>query len=371
MKSCTRILAIISLAAILVMCVSMPAAGLGKDLAAAATKKKPAAQKAKKKVVSPDNVSAGGKTLSQWRALFGENSQPVDVAPSLLKSNSILQSHVAEPPSKPAITQQIQHLPLVPKERAAAARILGDARKAYWTRLAVIANNMANVDTVGYKRNRTLLEGKDALVGMEGNDWSRRGQLAAAGISACGGGPVLTIQTDFRQGRLEKTGRMLDIAIEGKGFLQVINQQTGETIYTRAGNLSVNNNGSFTVGPGAKGWLIEPSINIPQDATAITFKSDGSVYVAQPGTSSLTQVGQLQLAFFINPEGLQRMGGKLFGETDASGCTIQANPGQDSCGVIRQGHLERSNVTLAEEEADWKATVGRIQALGQKVLKSR
>ncbi|MBN2296581.1 MAG: flagellar hook-basal body complex protein [Pirellulales bacterium] len=365
MQRNTRLVTAVSLAAALAVCVAVPSAALGKKPSTPSTKNKPAKKTSSSinKETSPDDISAGGKTLSQWRAMFGEDSNSSDTATIFSKPNA-----VAKQPLKPNI-QRIRSLPARQEERLTAERILVDALKVYWTRLAVIANNMANVDTIGYKRNRVLIEGTVDVTNSKGNDWSMRGQLAKAGISASGGGPVFTIQTDFRQGRLKKTGRMLDIAIEGKGFLQVINQKTGETHYTRAGNLSVNNNGELTVGPGGKGWLIEPSITIPQDTTSISFSADGSVDVKQPGSPQMNQVGQLQLAFFINPEGMQRLGGKLFGETDASGSALTTKPGQDSCGVICQGHLEQSNVDLDKERDDWTATTERIKMLEQMLPK--
>ncbi len=357
MKHRKIFLVILLLAAIGAHFTIVPSMGLGAESVATVAKEKPVAQE-----TSPDKISVGGKSLKQWRTIFGITQKQSDERPD---SGTIFSKPAAVPIIKPVVPSSVTPRTPQPAGRQTAQRIIRDAQKTLWTRLAVIANNLTNADTVGYKRNRTLLVGNDTHVAIQGNDWSKQGQLAAAGISANGGGPVLEIQTDFRQGRLKKTGRMLDIAIEGKGFLQVLNQQTGETQYTRAGNLSVNANGDFTVGPAEKGWMIEPGITIPQDATAILVKDNGTVSVKQPGSTCTSQIGQIQMAFFMNPAGLQRLGGKLFAETEASGSAIQANPGQESCGVIRQGHLECSNVDLDEELEDWNTTVERIKTLGR------
>ncbi len=147
-----------------------------------------------------------------------------------------------------------------------------------------------------------------------------------------------------------------------------------ESIYTRAGNLSVNSNGDLIMGRyeanvGNNGLLIEPSISVPQDATSVFIDPMGVVSVKQPGSTTMSQIGRILLASFINPQGLQRLGGKFFGETDLSGSVIQGNPGQESLGVIRQGHLECSNVNLAKELADYNAAAKRIKILGRAIPK--
>ncbi len=367
--------------------------------------------KPEKETTTPDNISVGGKTLSQWRAIFGTGPKKSDggtlfykpaygpdATADEIKSTQLNPYKPINPygttpapaqkpiPSATGASQRISYPCLVKpvlrgpisptlqlsesEGRQTVERIIRDAQKAYWTRLAIIANNLANADTVAYKRNRTLLEGIENLADMKGNAWSTQGQIATAGIASPGGGPVLKIQTDFRQGRLKKTGHLLDIAIDGKGFFQVVNSRTGETIYTRAGNLSVNSNGDLTVGRyeasvGYDGLLIEPSITVPQDATSVFINPMGVVSVKQPGGTTMSEIGQILLASFINPQGLQRLGGKFFGETDFSGSVIQGNPGQESFGVIRQGHLECSNVNPSRELADWNAAAKRIKTLRQ------
>ena len=405
MKRRKSLVVLTLLAAVLLLSSAMTSTGLGEAPPAAAAKEKPASEKA-----SPESISVGGKTLSQWRAIFGTGPKKSDggtlfykpaygpdATADEIKSTQLNPYKPINPygttpapaqkpiPSATGASQRISYPCLVKpvlrgpisptlqlsesEGRQTVERIIRDAQKAYWTRLAIIANNLANADTVAYKRIRTLLEGAEFRVDRRGSLEEVLRQMATAAITATVGVPVLSIQTDFRQGRLLKTGRMLDIAIEGKGFLQVLHQQTGETRYTRAGNLTLNSNGDLTVGLGEKGLTIEPSITIPKNVTAISFNSDGSVAVKRPGCKQMTRVGRLKLAHFINPQGLQRLGGKLFGETEGSGAATTGKPGQESLGAIRQGHLERSNVSPAQEMADWDATVGRIKTLGQKLPK--
>lgn len=344
-----------------------PLTGLAAEPKASAPKPTPKSKQTSE-AATPDTIKAGGKSLSQWRAIFGETSKSPQPTPFFSKpaAAAMPQGNIAASANTPSLAGR--------EGRRTVERIVHDAQKTYWTRLAVIANNLANADTVAYKRNRTLLEGVESWSEAKGNDWSRQGQMAAAGIAPSGGGPVLNIQTDFRQGRLIKTGQMLDIAIEGKGFFQVMDPRTGETIYTRAGNLSVNCNGSLTVGRHEasaedEGLLLEPSITVPQDATSVFINPMGVVSVQQPGSITRSQIGQIMLASFINPQGLQRLGGKFFAETDFSGSPICVNPGQDSLGVIRQGHLEGSNVCVADELKDQRETAERIKTLGRTLPK--
>ena len=178
------------------------------------------------------------------------------------------------------------------------------------------------------------------------------GQYTPTGISVGLGSTVSSTQTNFLQGAFQETGKQLDLAIEGQGFFQVLDPATGETLYTRAGNFNVNSNGNMVMGSASTGRLLEPGVDIPQDATAISISPDGIVSVKQPGTTTMSQVGQIQLAQFINPDGLLKLGENLYSETDASGAAIQGNPGQEGIGVIRQGMLEKSNVEPVRELID-------------------
>ncbi|MEM6330704.1 MAG: flagellar basal-body rod protein FlgG, partial [Planctomycetota bacterium] len=187
--------------------------------------------------------------------------------------------------------------------------------EALETKLDVIANNMANVNTTGFKKDRANFEDlfyrQHRLPGAQDAD----GNLSATGIEVGLGVRVSSMQADFDQGAFQSTENPLDFAIEGNGFFQVQNPN-GQPLYTRAGNFNINANGDLVLGSAQKGWLIEPNINIPQEATSVTVSDDGTVSFSTSDSNTLTQVGQLQLATFINPDGLLKLGDNLFQETD-------------------------------------------------------
>jgi flagellar basal-body rod protein FlgG len=139
--------------------------------------------------------------------------------------------------------------------------------------------------------------------------------------------------------------------IEGEGFFQVTDP-SGDTLYTRAGNFSRNANGQIVMGSANVGRLLQPPITIPEDATEIVISAEGIVSVRQPGSPNLSQVGTIELANFINPEGLLRLGENLFAETDSSGAAVLGNPGQNGLGLLRQSALEASNVEPVRELID-------------------
>lgn len=217
------------------------------------------------------------------------------------------------------------------------------------TKLDVIANNLANIETTAFKAGRTNFEDlfyhHEKMPGIEDS----AGQFTPTGISIGMGSRVESIQTEFRQGAFQQTGRELDVAIEGKGFFQVTDPANGQILYTRAGNFSVNANGELVVGSASTGRLIEPPIVIPQDAQAVTFSAEGKVSVQTPQSPNLQQVGTIELATFINPEGLLKLGENLYRETDASGSPLPGTPGQNGVGVLQQNSLEASNVQPVTE----------------------
>ncbi len=212
-------------------------------------------------------------------------------------------------------------------------------------RMAVISNNLANVNTTGFKRDRAVFE--DLLyqnyrqVGAQ----STQNTNLPTGLSL--GTGVRTVSTEklHLQGNLTQTGNALDIAIEGRGFLQIL-MPDGTLAYTRNGNLQMDAQGQLV---DASGYPVQPAITIPQDAQSITISVDGIVSVMQPGATAPTQVGTIQLADFINPAGLQPLGGNLFRETIASGTPQTGNPGTNGIGTVQQGALEASNVNVVEE----------------------
>jgi flagellar basal-body rod protein FlgG len=222
------------------------------------------------------------------------------------------------------------------------------------TKLDVISNNLANLETTGYKKDRANFEDlfyrHEKLPGSQ----DASGQYTPMGIAIGLGVRNQSIQSDFVQGAFKQTGNQLDVAIDGPGFLQVMNPADSTTLYSRAGNLSKNVNGNLVIGSANTGRLLEPPIQIPQDATGIVISPDGQVSVQQPGNKQLQIVGQIQLATFVNSHGLLKLGENLYKETDASGPPTINNPGQSGTGVLRQGYIESSNVDLDEEIRELK-----------------
>lgn len=223
---------------------------------------------------------------------------------------------------------------------------------AMQTKLDVVANNLANINTTAFKRDRAnfedLLYRTDTYPGMLDANQIPTPTGTQVGL----GTRMQSTQKDYRQGAVQETGRELDLAIEGRGFLQVLDPQSQQVMYTRAGNLDVNADGNLVIGSAQTGRLIEPPIQIPQDATAVVIGPSGQVQVRQVGNTQLQQVGQIQLAQFVNPDGLLKTGENLYMQTDASNQAVQGDPGTNGLGSIRQASLEASNVEPVQELID-------------------
>jgi len=214
------------------------------------------------------------------------------------------------------------------------------------TNMDVISNNIANVNTSGFKRSRAVFE--DLMyqtLRQPGAQVGAASQLPS-GLQLGTGSHVTSTERIHTQGDLRETGVDLDIAIEGQGLLQV-EMPDGSFAYTRDGSLQRDANGQLVT---AGGYPIVPQITIPENALTISIARDGSVSVTQPGAAGTsTQVGQLELNTFVNPTGLQSIGENLYVETDASGPANPAQPGLDGAGLIKQRYTETSNVNVAEE----------------------
>ncbi|MCC7219410.1 MAG: flagellar basal-body rod protein FlgG [Candidatus Contendobacter sp.] len=212
-------------------------------------------------------------------------------------------------------------------------------------RMSVITNNLANVSTTGFKRGRAQFE--DLLyqnVRQVGGQTSQNTTLPS-GLSLGAGVRITSTAKIFTQGNLVQTGNSLDLAINGRGFFQVL-LPDGTTAYTRAGAFQVNADGQVVT---PNGYLLQPEITIPANSQSITVGSDGTVNVQIAGQTTATAVGTLQIADFINPAGLQAIGGNLFMESTASGAAQTGNPGATGLGLIAQCSLETSNVNVVEE----------------------
>jgi len=223
--------------------------------------------------------------------------------------------------------------------------------QALETKLDVIANNLANVNTTAFKQDRATFEDlfyrQYRLPGAE----DVNGNRTSTGVEVGLGVRVGATQTNYKQGALETTNKPLDLAIEGDGFFQIVDPN-GDFLYTRSGNFGINPNGQLVLGSAYNGYLEASGITIPPEAIGIVISTDGQVQIQTQNSSTLQNVGQIQLAKFINPDGLQKMGDNLYRETDASNTVQLGTPGQQGWGTIRQGFLEASNVEPVEQLID-------------------
>ncbi|QDT25626.1 flagellar basal-body rod protein FlgG [Gimesia panareensis] len=213
--------------------------------------------------------------------------------------------------------------------------------------LDTIANNLANAGTTAYKQNRANFEDiyyeHFKLPGVQDN----QGNITPTGTDLGIGVRVQSTEGDFSQGSIVPSNGTYDMAIVGDGFFQV-NDGT-QNLYTRAGNFSLNANGNIVMASADKGYQLLPNISIPQDALNVTISSDGVVSYQQQGSNQIQIAGNIQIARFINNQGLLRQGDNLYTETTASGTAQIGNPGTEGRGQIRQGFLEQSNVEPVRE----------------------
>lgn len=230
-------------------------------------------------------------------------------------------------------------------------------------RLTAIANNLANVNTTGFKRDRMVFEDMFYQVDRQPGSKVDDNNLSPSGVQLGNGTRLVGSQKVFTEGNLTTTNQSLDVAIVGQGFLQV-KMGNGETGYTRAGQLQLNADGLLV---NAQGLPLQPEIKIPATATKISISETGVVSVTEGSATTPTEVGQITLANFVNPTGLLALGDNLFQETAASGNPSTGNPGGDALGKLKQGSLEGSNVQVVEEMVDMIAAQ-RTYEMNTKVL---
>lgn len=211
--------------------------------------------------------------------------------------------------------------------------------------LDVVANNLANVQTAGFKRSRVDFQDLVYETLQTPGASSAQGQEIPSGFQVGHGSRAVATQRLFIKGDLQQTGNTLDLAIEGDGFFQV-QQPNGETAYTRAGTFKKDSEGRLVT---SDGFTVQPEITIPQDAVAVTVGLDGTVSVIQAGQAQPQQIGTIELVRFINPAGLQSQGRNIFLPTQASGEAIPGTAGRDGLGTLLQGFVESSNVNVVEE----------------------
>lgn len=219
------------------------------------------------------------------------------------------------------------------------------ALEAQETRLTVISNNIANINTSGYKRSRADFEDLLYQNVRQAGAQSSQQTTIPSGLYLGTGSHVVATEKLFRQGSLQQTGNPLDLAISGRGFFQVL-LPDGSLAYTRDGSFQTDSTGALVT---ASGYKVQPAVTLPTNALSVTVGQDGVISVTQPGTSASVQVGTLQLFDFVNPTGLEPRGENLFVETAASGVATSGTPASNGLGNLTQGSLETSNVDVAEE----------------------
>ncbi|HEY3984761.1 flagellar basal-body rod protein FlgG [Cedecea sp.] len=230
-------------------------------------------------------------------------------------------------------------------------------------KMGAISNNLANVNTSGFKRDRVMFSDL-----FYQNQRTPGGQLdqnntAPTGIQFGSGVKIVGTQKEFSTGNIQNTGQDLDVAITGQGFFQV-ETPDGEIAYTRAGNLQRNQEGVIT---NAAGLPLVPQIELPANTKELQIAKDGTVMAQVGGETDPVELGQITLVNFVNPAGLEAVGGNLYRETAASGEAVEGIPGEEAFGQLEQGSLEGSNVQVVEEMVDM-ITVQRAYEMNAKMV---
>ena len=231
------------------------------------------------------------------------------------------------------------------------------------TQLTTISNNLANASTIGYKRNTAVFEDLFYQVQRQPGAQSSQDTQLPSGLQVGTGARVVGTQKQFTTGSMQVTGQSLDVAIDGRGFLQVL-QPNGDVAYTRDGQMHLSADGELV---NSSGFVLQPAITVPQGTQQVTIGDDGTVSATISGQATPQQIGQIELVDFINPAGLQAQGGNLFIQTAASGDPVAGTPGLDGLGSIKQGVLENSNVDIVEEMVNM-ITTQRVYELNSKVV---
>ncbi|MFV0575307.1 MAG: flagellar basal-body rod protein FlgG [Vibrio sp.] len=219
-------------------------------------------------------------------------------------------------------------------------------------KMTAISNNLANVNTVGFKRDRVVFEDLFYSVAKQAGTGTVDLNDHPTGLQLGNGVRVVGTEKVYTQGGVQNTNQQYDLAIMGDGFFQ-IEGPDGETMYTRNGQFRVSSEGNLV---NSQGYPLQPEITIPDNATLITITEDGEVSATIPGQVEEEELGQITLVKFINPAGLTAKGGNLMAETEASGEAMELTAGTEGVGVIKQGALEGSNVQVVEEMVDMIAT---------------
>lgn len=230
-------------------------------------------------------------------------------------------------------------------------------------KMSAISNNLANVNTTGFKRDRVMFS--DLFYQNQRAPGSQLDQnnTAPTGIQFGSGVKITGTQKEFSVGNIQNTGQYLDVAITGQGFFQV-ETPDGSIAYTRAGNLQRNQDGVIT---NAQGLPLVPQIELPANTKEVQIAKDGTVTATVDGETAPVELGQITLVNFVNPAGLEAVGGNLYRETAASGEAVEGVPGEEALGQLEQGSLEGSNVQVVEEMVDM-ITVQRAYEMNARMV---
>ena len=231
------------------------------------------------------------------------------------------------------------------------------------TNLTTISNNLANVSTTGFKRDRAEFQDLLYQIKRQPGAQSTQDRELPSGLQLGTGVRIVGTQKNFTAGSLQTTEQPLDMAIDGRGFFQIL-QPDGTTSYTRDGTFHLDSNGQIV---NASGFALEPAIVIPNEAQTFTVGRDGTVSITVAGNPAAQVIGNLQTADFINPAGLQAVGNNLFLETAASGAPQVGTPGLNGFGSTLQNTLETSNVSTVEEMVNM-ITTQRAYEMNSKVI---
>ncbi|SFD98515.1 flagellar basal-body rod protein FlgG [Pseudomonas citronellolis] len=231
------------------------------------------------------------------------------------------------------------------------------------TALSAVANNLANVNTTGFKSDRVVFE--DLFYSIDRQPGAQADQVntVPSGIQLGSGVRVAGTQKVFTEGSMQTTGQPMDLAVVGRGFFQV-EAPNGDTLYTENGQLQLNSDGVVV---NAQGLPLIPNIEVPAGSSSFTVGSDGTVTAIMAGETQPTQLSQITLVNFTNPAGLEALGGNLYRETVASGQPVEGVPGEDGLGTLKQGVLEGSNVQVVEAMVNMIA-IQRAYEANAKVL---
>jgi flagellar basal-body rod protein FlgG len=231
------------------------------------------------------------------------------------------------------------------------------------TNMSTISNNLANVNTVGFKRDRAVFQDLLYQIDRQPGGMNTQNSELPSGLQLGTGVRVVGTAKQFSQGNLQVTEQPLDMAVNGRGFFQV-QLPDGDIAYTRDGQFQLNADGDI-VNP--DGYLLEPNINVPENATSVTIGKDGTVSAIVNNQPAPVNLGQIPLVNFVNPQGLQAIGNNLFRETNASGDPAEGEPGIAGLGTIEQGMTESSNVEVVEELVNM-ITTQRAYEMNSKVV---